>query len=93
MYALANSLLEPFGEYRVEVYFMDVFVEDVSVQIDLNVFGEKENELYSAEYEITRADGKKAYGICLNQPTKEDMFNLVEEAVLKALEDKDTHWE
>lgn len=93
MYALANSLLEKHGEYRVEVYAMDIFVKDVFVQIDLKIFGEKGNEIYSAEFEITRADGKRTYGVCMNEQSKEETFNLVEETVIKALDDDEERWE
>lgn len=92
MYSFSKSLLEPVGEYRVEVYSMGVLSHDVSVDIELKIFGEGDSESYIAEYEITRADGKTTGGACMNRGTKENTFVAVEESVIQAMEDENHHW-
>lgn len=94
MYALSKSILEPVGEYRVEMYHMAVLEYDISVSVDLKIFGEGLNELYVAEYVITRAiDEKITFGSCMNQPTKEATIELVEAIVIEAMEEGTHHWE
>lgn len=93
MYAFSNSLLELAGEYRVEVYNMEIFGYDVEINIELKVFGEKENESYIADFEITRNEGKTTSAACMNQLSKEDTFVAVEETVIQILNDENYYWE
>lgn len=93
MYALSKSLLEHHSNYRVEVYYMSILSYDATVIINLSVFGEGDNESYMANYEIIRGiDEKTTEGACVNRPTKEATFEAVEEAAIKALEDKNRKW-
>ena len=92
MYALGKSLLEPAGEYRVEMYAMEVFGYEAHIHIELKIFGEGSNESYIGHFEIERADGKAARGACMNRSTKEETFIAVEEAVMEMLEDENQYW-
>lgn len=93
MYAFSNSLLELTGEYRVEAYDMEIFGYDASINIDLKVFGEKGCETYIADFVIIRRDGKIASANCMNQPSKEDTFLVVEETVIRILNNENSYWE
>lgn len=93
LYAFSNSLLELAGEYRVEIYNMEIFGYDAGINIELKVFGEGVLETYIADLEITRNDGKIANVAIMNQPTKEDTFVAVEEMVIRILNDENSYWE
>lgn len=93
VYALSNSLLEQIGDYRVEVYTMEIFEYEADVEIALKIFGENEIASYVGEFEITMSDGKTTSGACLNRATKEETFLAVEEAVIKILKDGNHHKE
>lgn len=48
--------------------------------------------MYSAEYEIERADGKTTMGTIMNQPTKEVIFLTLEKKAIEILEREDHYW-
>lgn len=94
MYALSNSFLKPILEYRVEVYFMDIYTHGANVRIDLGIVGEDTSKImYRADYVIGRADGKETSGMCINYPTKEATLLAVEKKAIEALESESHHWE
>ena len=45
---------------------MEFFDYDISVIVDLKIFGEEPDALYMAEYEIIRGDDKTTWGACTN---------------------------
>ena len=92
MYILSNSFLTQVGEYNGELYCMEFISHEAAANIYLKIFGEGENAYYIADYIINRADGKTSEGVCVNRPTKEATLLAVEEAVIKAMEDKNHHW-
>lgn len=66
MYVLSNSFLKPIIEYRVENYSMDIYTHGATVSIEVRILGHKELlGMYSAEYEIERANGKTTTGMCI----------------------------
>ncbi|MEK4128555.1 hypothetical protein NYE67_02685 [Solibacillus sp. FSL W8-0474] len=92
MYILSNSFVKPIYEYRVESYSMELLSHSAVAHIDLKIFGEEAVfEMYSADYEIERADGKNFEGSCMNRPTKEATLLAVEESVIDALENE-SYW-
>lgn len=94
MYALSKSILYPFGEYRLEGYRMEFFDYDISVIVELKIFGEEPNALYMAEYQIIRGvDDKTTWGACTNRPTKESAIEAVEAIVSEIMEDKKHYWD
>lgn len=93
MYALSNSFLNQILEYRVEVYFMNIYTHSANVRIDLSILGEDTpGVMYRAEYVIGTADGKETSGICINYPTKEATLLAVEKKAIEALESENHHW-
>lgn len=93
MYTFSNSILESVGEYKIELYDMGIFsYDDVTIEIELKIFGEKEYETYMADFDITKGDGSSASATCMNRPTKEETFFAVEETVVEMLGDENTHW-
>ena len=79
---------------RVEAYAMIFLSHSAVAHIDLRILGEEGVfELYTANYEIERADGKTSGGSCMNQPTKETTLLAVEQAVIETLEDEKSYWE
>ena len=94
MYALSNSFLKPILEYRGEVYSMDIYTHGATVSIDMKIYGHEEfTGMYSAEYEIERADGKTTMGTIMNQPTKEATFITLEKTAIEILERENHFWE
>ncbi|MCH7321810.1 hypothetical protein LZ480_07870 [Solibacillus sp. MA9] len=94
MYALPNSLLQRVGEYKTEIYRMELLSHQAIVNIHLNIFGVNPHETYLANYEVIRlSDELTTNGTCngINK-TKEDTLKLVEDFATKAMEDKDRYW-
>ena len=94
MYALSKSFLKPILKYRGEVYSMDIYTHGATVNIDMRIYGHEEfTGMYSAEYEIERADGKTTMGTIMNQPTKEATFLTLEKKAIEILEGENHYWE
>lgn len=55
-----KSFLKPISKYRGEVYSMEIYTHGATVSIDMRIYGHGEfTGMYSAEYEIERAMGKR----------------------------------